>query len=68
VQGVGEKWIFSSSGLSYGYAYDAVRIRVKVFRITFIFNLNVVIPMNLIQMATISGEVFTGEKFALAWF
>jgi hypothetical protein len=29
VQGVGEKWIFSSSSRSFGSGYEAVRIRVK---------------------------------------
>jgi hypothetical protein len=29
VQGVGEKLIFSSSIRSFGYGYEAVRIRVK---------------------------------------
>jgi hypothetical protein len=28
---VGEKWIFSSSNRSYGYGYEAVRIRVNNF-------------------------------------
>jgi hypothetical protein len=26
---VGEKWIFSSSSRSFGYGYEAVRIRIK---------------------------------------
>jgi hypothetical protein len=29
VQGVGDKWIFSSASRSFGYGYEAVRIRVK---------------------------------------
>jgi hypothetical protein len=29
VHGVGEKWIFSSSSRSFGYGYEAVRIRFK---------------------------------------
>jgi hypothetical protein len=29
VQGVGEKWIFSSSISSFGYGHEAVRIRVN---------------------------------------
>jgi hypothetical protein len=29
VQGVGEKWLFSSTSRSFGYGYEVVRIRVK---------------------------------------
>jgi hypothetical protein len=29
MQGVGEKWIFSSSSCSFDYGFEAVRIRVK---------------------------------------
>jgi hypothetical protein len=29
VQGVGERWIFSSTNRSFGYGYEAVWIRVK---------------------------------------
>jgi hypothetical protein len=29
VLGVGEKWIFSYTSRSFGYGYEAVRIRVK---------------------------------------
>jgi hypothetical protein len=29
VQWVGEKWLFSSTSHSFGYGYEAVRIRVK---------------------------------------
>jgi pilus assembly protein TadC len=29
VQGVGEKWLFSSISRGFGYAYEAARIRVK---------------------------------------
>jgi hypothetical protein len=37
VQGVGEKWIFLSSSRSFGYGYEAVRIRVKVMGVVTIF-------------------------------
>jgi hypothetical protein len=30
VQGVGEKWIFSSSSRSFGYDYESVRIRANL--------------------------------------
>jgi hypothetical protein len=30
VQGVGEKWIFSSTCRNFGYGYEAVRVRVKI--------------------------------------
>jgi hypothetical protein len=29
VKGVGEKWLFSATSRSFGYGYEAVRIRVK---------------------------------------
>jgi hypothetical protein len=34
VQEVGEKWIFSSSSRSFGYGFEAVRIRVKTTIVT----------------------------------
>jgi hypothetical protein len=35
VQGVGEKWIFSSFSRSFGYGYKAVRIMVNVCLLIF---------------------------------
>jgi hypothetical protein len=34
VQAVGKKWIFSSSSRSFGYGFEAVRIRVNVSKYT----------------------------------
>jgi hypothetical protein len=66
VQGVGEKWIFSSSRRSCGYGYGAVRSRVKMkhVKIQFRFRLHTKLNKNYIFSFNFISNVLVSYYFA----